>query len=110
MTNRKDLQIIGKKRSINLKKTFALYGVPEKKDKGGAFIPKEYKDFCKSKNIEIECSAPRLHTGAEADEDALQTMKNLIITNREDNQCLAECVNRALNLSYNTYGTKNHTV
>ena len=31
MTNRKDLQIIGKKTSINLKKTFALYGVPEKK-------------------------------------------------------------------------------
>ena len=69
-----------------LKQNFNLYGLPEKikTDKGGAFVSKEYKKFCKSKNIEIEYSTPRLHTGTGAVERAIQTLKNLIIANLED--------------------------
>ena len=61
-----------------LKQNFNLYGIPEKNktDKGGAFIAKEYRDFCKSKNIEIEYSTPRLHTGTGVVERAIQTLKN----------------------------------
>ena len=81
-----------------LKQNFNLYGIPEKinSDKGGAFISKDYTEFCKSKNIEIEYCTPRIHTGTGAVERAIQTMKNLILANLEDNLCLTECVNRAL--------------
>ena len=81
-----------------LKQNFNLYGIPEKikSDKGGAFISKDYIEFCKSKYIEIEYSTPRIHTGTGAVERAIQTMKNLIVANLEDNLCLTECVNRAL--------------
>ena len=83
-----------------LKQNFNLYGLPEKikTDKGGAFIAKEYKKFCKSKNIKIEYSTPRLQTGTGTVERAIQTLKNLIIANIEDNLCLTECVNRALHV------------
>ena len=83
-----------------LKQNFNLYGLPEKikTDKGGAFLSKEYKEFCKSKNIEIEYSTPRLHTGTGAVERVIQTLKNLIIANLEDETGLTECVNKALNV------------
>ena len=83
-----------------LKQNFNLYGLPEKikTDKGGAFIAKEYKEFCKSKNIEIEYSTTRLHTVTGTVERAIQTLKNLIIANTEDYLCLTECVNRALHV------------
>ena len=83
-----------------LEQNFNLYGLPEKinTDKGGAFVSKKYKEFCKSKNIEIEYSTPRLHTGTGAVERAIQTLKNLIIANLEDKTCLTECVNKALNV------------
>ena len=78
-----------------LKQNFILYGIPEKikSDKGGAFISKDYTEFCKSNNIEIEYCTPRIHTGTGAVERAIQTMKNLILANLEDNLCLTECVN-----------------
>ena len=81
-----------------LKQIFNLYGLPEKikSDKGGAFISKDFLEFCKSKNIEIEYCTPRMHTGTGAVERAVQTIKNLILANLEDNLCLTECVNRAL--------------
>ena len=81
-----------------LKQNFNLYGLPEeiKLDKRGAFISKDYTEFCKSKNIEIEYCTPRIHTGTGAVERAKQTMKNLILANLEENLCLTECVNRAL--------------
>ena len=83
-----------------LTQNFNLYGIPEKISfsncYGGAFISKEYIEFCKSKNIEIEYCTPRLHTGTGAVERAIQTIKNLILANLEDNLCLTECVNRAL--------------
>ena len=39
-----------------------------------------------------------MHTGTGAVERAIQTLKNSIIANLEDNICLTECVNRALNV------------
>ena len=39
-----------------------------------------------------------MHTGLAAVERAIQTLKNLIIAILEDNTCLTECVNRALNV------------
>ena len=74
--------------------------------KGGAFVSKEYKEFCNAKNIEIEFSTPRMHTGTGAVERAIQTLKNLIIANWEDNTCLTECVNRALNVMRFTKQTR----
>ena len=82
-----------------LKQNSNLYGLPEKikMDKGGgAFISKEYKKICNAKNIGIEYSALRMHTGTGALERAIQTLKNWIIANLEDNTCLTECVNRTL--------------
>ena len=75
-----------------LKQNFNLSGLPEKikSDKGGAFISKDYIEFCKSKNIEIEYCTPRIHTGTGAVERAIQTIKNLILANLEDELCLTE--------------------
>ena len=39
-----------------------------------------------------------MHTDTVAAERAIQTLKNLIIANLEDDMCLTECVNRALNV------------
>ena len=81
-----------------LTNNFNLYGLPEKNksDKGGAFISKEYREFCKSRNIEIEYCTPRLHTGNGAVELAIQTLKNLMLTNLEEGIELNESINRAL--------------
>ena len=77
---------------------FYLCGIPEKikSDKGGAFISKEYKDFCKNRNIEIEYCTPRLHTGNGVVERAIQTLKNSMLTNLEEGTDLTKSVNRAL--------------
>ena len=42
-----------------------VYGVPKQKksDKGGAFISKDYKDFCKTQNINRTYGTANLHTG-----------------------------------------------
>ena len=81
-----------------LSSNFNMYGIPEniRSDKGGAFISKEYRQFCKSRNIQIEYCTPRMHTGNGVVERAIQTIKNLIIANMEDGLCLTESVNRAL--------------
>ena len=81
-----------------LSSNFNLYGVPEKlkSEKGGAFISKEYRHFCRNRNIEIKYCTPRMHTGNGVVEKAIQTIKNLIIANMEDGLCLTESVYRAL--------------
>ena len=81
-----------------LTSNFNLSGIPEKikSDKGGAFISKEYQEFRKNRNMEIEYCTPRMHTGNEAVERAIQTLKNLIIANLEDGIGITESVNRAL--------------
>ena len=75
-----------------------MYRIPEKteSDKGGAYISKDNAEFFKSKNIEIEYCTPRIHTHTGAVERAIQTIKNLLLANLEDNLCLTERVNRAL--------------
>ena len=104
MANRKNLQICKSaetKEVINfLSSNFNLYGIPEKNksDKGGAFVSKEYREVCKNRNIEIEYCTPRIHTGIGTVERAIQTLKNLIIANMEDNTSLTESVNRALHV------------
>ena len=81
-----------------LTSNFNLYGIPEKikSDKGSAFISKEYRKFCKNRNIKIEYCTPRIHTGNGVVERAIQTLKNLVLTNMEDGKNLTESVNRAL--------------
>ena len=89
------------------KQNFNLYGLPEKikSDRDGAFISKDSIEFCKSKNFEIEYCTPRIHTGTGAVERAIQTIKNLILANLEDELCLTECVNRALKVMWFTIHT-----
>ena len=54
----------------------------------------------------MEYRTPRIHTGTEAVERAIQTMKNLTVTNLEDSLCLTEYVNRALKLRQFTIHTE----
>ena len=93
-----------------LTSNFNLYGIPEKikSDKGGAFISKEYRQFCKNRNIEIEYCTPRIHTGNGVVERAIQTLKILVLTNMEDGQNLTESVNRALRVMRFTVHTGHH--
>ena len=73
---------------IFLSSNFKLYGIPEKikSDKGGAFVSKEYREFCKNRNIEIEYCTARIHTGNGTVERAIQTLKNVIIANMKTTQ------------------------
>ena len=75
-----------------------VYGVPKqiKSDKGGAFISKEYIEYCKTHNINRIYGTANLHTGTGLVERTIQSLKNLTLANLEDNQNLRESVNRAL--------------
>ena len=75
-----------------------VYGVPKqiKSDKGGAFISKEYIEYCKTHNINRVYGTANLHTGTGLVERTIQSLKNLTLANLEDNQNLRESVNRAL--------------
>ena len=75
-----------------------VYGVPKqiKSDKGSAFISKEYIEHCKAHNINRIYGTANLHTGTGLVERTIQSLKNLILANLEDNQNLRESENRAL--------------
>ena len=75
-----------------------VYRVPKqiKSDKGGAFISKEYLEHCKTHNINRIYGTANLHTGTGLVERTIQSLKNLILVNLEENQNLRESVNRAL--------------
>ena len=75
-----------------------IYGVPKqiKSDKGGAFISKEYKEFCKAQNIKYIYSTANLHTGTGLVERIIQSLENLILTNLEEGLNLRESISRAL--------------
>ena len=68
-------------------------------------ISKEYRQFCKKRNIEIEYCTPRMHTGNGVVEKAIQTIKNLIIAKMKDGLCLAETLNRVLRAMHFTKHT-----
>ena len=75
-----------------------IYGVPKqiKSDKGGAFISKEYKEFCKTQIIKYIYGTANLHTGTGLVERTIQLLKNRILTNMEDGLNLRESINKAL--------------
>ena len=75
-----------------------VYGVPKqiKSDKGGAFISKENIEFCETQNINRLYETANLHTGTGLVDRTIQSLKNLILANLEDDQNLRESVNRAL--------------
>ena len=54
------------------------------------------KEFCNSRNKDVQYCPPRMHTGNGIVEMAIQTMKNLILANMEDGNNLTKSVNRAL--------------
>ena len=68
----------------------------KKSDRGSAFISREYKTFCKHRNIEIEYSSPRLYNGTGAVERSIWTLTKLNIANLEDRIGLTESLHRAL--------------
>ena len=67
-----------------------------KSDKGGTFISKEYKQFCKTQNTNEYLRSDNLHTGTGLVERTIQSLKNLIVANLEDGQNLRESIKRAL--------------
>ena len=75
-----------------------VYGVPKriKSGKGGAFISKEYKEFCREQNIDRTCGTANLHTGTRLFEQPIQSLKNLVLANLEDERNLRGSVNRTL--------------
>ena len=67
-----------------------------KSDEGGAFILEEYKEFCKTQNINYIYGTTNLYTVTGLVERTTQSLKNLILANLEDRQNLRESINRAL--------------
>ena len=76
----------------------SVYGVPKriKSDKVGVCISKEYKEFCREQNTDRTYGTANLHTGTGLVERTIQSLKNLVLANLEDEQNLRESVNRAL--------------
>ena len=69
-------------------------------------MSKEHKEFCNNKRMKKNCPL-RLHTRAVAAERAIQTLKNWIIANLEDNIGFTESIN--LNLALRVMGFTIHT-
>ena len=69
-----------------------------KLEKGGAFTSKEYKEFCKSQNIDHVYGTANLHTGTGMVEGTIQSLKILILANLEDDQTLRKSLKRALHV------------
>ena len=69
---------------------------------------KEYREFCKNRNVEIEYCTPRVHTGNGVVERTIQTLKNLIIAYLEDGLKLNRKRKQSIlrNAIYNTYRIK----
>ena len=59
-------------------------------------LSKVYKEFCKTQNIKYIYGTTNLHTGTGLVERTIQSLKNLILTNLEDELNLRESINRAL--------------
>ena len=81
-----------------------------KLDRGCDFIPKEHKEYSKSQNINCEYGTVNMHTGTRLVGRTIQSMKNLILTNLEDDTSLRESVNRALHvLKFTTHSETKKT-
>ena len=85
----KTLQNLSSKRGDKLtNKVFSICTEHPKKNKirqrGGGQFSKEYKQFCKNRNIEIGYCTPRMPTGNGVVEKLKQTFKTLMIANLED--------------------------
>ena len=65
-------------------------------DKGGASVSNEYKEICKTQNINYIYGTANLHTGTGLVERTIQSLKNLFLAKLEDGQILRESINRAL--------------
>ena len=69
-----------------LKENINVYGMPKqlKSEKRGAIISKEYKELGKTQNINYLHGTATLHTGTGLVERTIQSLKNLILANLED--------------------------
>ena len=83
-----------------LERHFNLHGIPKRirTDNDTAFTSKEFKNFCKEYNIERITGLPYIHTATGLVERTIQSLKNLILANLEDEIGLTESLNRALNV------------
>ena len=83
------------------------FGFPEKtkSDKASAFLSEDFKEICENKIIEVEDSAPSLHTITKAFERAKQTLKNLNIASVADKISSTENLRRALRMMQFTVHT-----
>ena len=71
--------------------------VPNNKiGQSGSIFLKEYKQFCKNRNIETEYYTTRMRIENGVVERSIQTIKSLIVANPKDGQNLTESVNRAV--------------
>ena len=101
MADGENLQISGNQGSFEFPETKLQFIRTTGKNENGQrriIYFKRIQRILQFENIEIEYSTPRIHTGTEAVERAIQTLKTLIITNLEENIGLTECVNRTLNV------------
>ena len=81
-----------------LNQHFNLHGIPKRirTDNDTAFTSKEFKTFCEQYNIEKITGLPYMHTATGLVERTIQSLKNLILANLEDDIGLTESLNRAL--------------
>ena len=72
------------------------YSWEKQSDRGSAFVSKQNKRVCKSKNIEIQCSPPKRQTCTGAVKRSIQILKNIFIADLLDKIGLTESINQAL--------------
>ena len=75
-----------------------LFGLPKKikSNRGGAFISREFQEYCTKRNIELQFGTANLHTGTGLVERTIQSLKNLIKANMKDKLDLKSSLDRAL--------------
>ena len=83
-----------------LERYVTLNGLPQtiKTDKGTAFTRKEFKELCKSLNINLMYGTSYIHTPTGLAERGHRTLKEYLRTNLEEGHIINDALGRSLNV------------
>ena len=81
-----------------------LNGLPQtiRTDRGAAFAGKEFRELCKSLNINVIYGTPYIHTPTGLVERDTRTLKEYLRTNLEEGHNINDALGRSLNVMRTT--------
>ena len=91
-----------------IKQLIMIHGTPKsiRTDKGTAFTGSLFQNYCTSKYITVKYGTPYLHTATGLVERGVRTLKELMLTNLNDNKSMNESLDLALEVMRMTPHTR----